>query len=182
VPLSSDDFIRRIRVPAYLIIAFMSLGSVIEVLAASWPPRFYDVNWRLSVFNSSAGATGTVLLAILILVVVAQLAISSAALYTAFWGSVIGAFGYVVIAGTFVLDSLQVRGRIPPAAIRQFDVTVGWALLRFAFAEVICLWLASCALAAVRSFQRQAARESADPRSALVVGTGTHSPIAPSDA
>jgi len=94
----STDFIRRIRLPALLTVAYLSLGSVVEVLVAAWPTHVHDVNWRLSVLNSAAGATGTELLALLILVVIAQLSMSVAGLWTAFWASTAVALGYLAAA------------------------------------------------------------------------------------
>lgn len=167
LPLSID-FIRRIRLPALLTVAYLSVGSVVEVLVAAWPTHVHDVNWRLSVLNSAAGATGTELMALLILVVIAQLSMSVAGLWTAFWGSTAVALGYLAAAGTFGLDSLQLRARIPADQLRRFDVTVVWALARFGIVELVCLALAACALTAARSLRREMA---GDTSNRLIVGT-----------
>ena len=153
----SIDFIRRIRLPALLIVAYLSLGSVVEVLVAGWPVHVHDVNWRLSALNSAAGATGTELLALLLLVVVVQLSMSVAGLWTAFWASIAVALGYLAALGVFGLDSLQLRGRIPANELHRFDITVVWALARFGIAEMVCLALAACALAAARALRREMA-------------------------
>lgn len=167
-PPLSIDFIRRIRLPALLTVAYLSVGSVVEVLVAAWPTHVHDVNWRLSVLNSAAGATGTELMALLILIVIAQLSMSVAGLWTAFWGSTAVALGYLAAAGTFGLDSLQLRARIPADQLRRFDVTVVWALARFGIVELVCLALAACALTAARSLRREMA---GDTSNRLIVGT-----------
>ena len=153
--------------PAYLLIAFLSVGSVIEVLVSAWPPHVRDFNWRLSVLNSSAGATGTELLAILLLIVVAYLSSSTAGLWTAVSYSLVAALGYLGAAVLFGLDSLQLRARIPDDQLGRFDVTVVWALARFGFAALACLLFAACALSLVRARRRETA-----PANRLVVGTG----------
>ena len=170
MPQFPYDFIRRLKAPAYLIVAFLSVGSAAEVIAAGWPLRVHDVNWRIGVLNTAAGATGTELLSLLILIVVAQLAYSRAAMWTAFWYSLLVALGYLAASGIFALDCLQLRGRIPTTELSRFDVTVGWALARFAFADLVCLWLAACALASARMMRREATRDAADRRHALIVG------------
>jgi hypothetical protein len=176
VALFSDDFIRRIRLPAYLIVAYLSLGSVVEVLVGAWPMHAHDVNWRLSVLNSVAGATGTELLALLILLAVAQLSTSVAGLWTGFFASILVALGYLLAASTFALDSLELRARIPADQLHRFDVTIVWALARFGIVELVCLALAACALAAGRSLRRER-----DTSNRLVVGTSALA-AAPSDA
>ncbi len=164
----SVDFSRRVRVPAYLIVAYLSLGSAVEVLVASWPEHVHDVNWRLSALNSAAGATGTELLALLMLVVVAQLSMSGGGLLTALWACVTVALAYVAAFCMFALDGLQLRARIPADQIHRFDVTVVWALVRFGIAEMVCLSLAACALTAARSLRRELGR---DTSNRLVIGT-----------
>src|SRR5262249_1552310 len=91
VPLTTNESIRRLQVPTYLIVAFLGVGSAIEVLLAGGPMRIHDVNWRLGVLNSAAGATGTELLALLILVAMGQLALSRGALWAGFYFSVLAA-------------------------------------------------------------------------------------------
>ncbi len=164
----SFDFIRRIRLPALLIVAYLGLGSVVEVLVAAWPVHVHDVNWRLSALNSAAGATGTELLALLILVVVMQLSMSVAGLWTAFWASIVVALAYLAAFGTFGLDGLQMRARIPADQIHRFDITVVWALARFGIAEMVCLALAACALSAARALRRELGR---DTSNRLIIGT-----------
>ena len=89
----------------------------------------------------------------------------------------VAAFGYLATAGLFALDSLQLRGRVTAAAVNRFDVTIGWALVRFGFAEIVCLWLAACALLAARALARQASpRETANRLVVGVPGAGA-SPI-----
>lgn len=169
----SIDFLRRIRLPAYLIVAYLSLGSVVEVLVAAWPVHLHDVNWRLSALNSAAGATGTELLALFLLVMVVQLSMSIAGLWTAFWASIVVALAYLAAFGTFGLDGLQLRGRIPADELHRFDITVVWGLARFGIAEVVCLALAACALSAARSLRREIGR---DTSNRIIVGTSTLTP------
>ena len=169
----SIDFIQRIRLPAYLIVAYLSVGSLVEVLVGAWPVHVHDVNWRLAALNSAAGATGTELLALLVLLVVAQLSMSIAGLWTGFWASIMVALGYLVAATLFGLDSLQLRARIPADQLHRFDLTVVWALVRFGIVELVSLALAACALAAARSMRRESPRNTANR---LVVGTSGLAP------
>lgn len=177
MPQMPTDFVRRLRIPVYLIVCFLSLGSVVEVLVANWPLRLHDVNWRLAVLDSAAGATGTELLAVLLLIVVAQAVSSRAALWFGFAYSLFVALGGIVVSGAFVLDSLQVRARIPATQISHFDVTVVWAVARFAIVVLVCLWFAASALAAARTLRREA-RDAGDRRNALIVGNrGAPTPL-----
>ena len=177
MPQTQTDFARKLKVPAYLIVGFLSLGSVVEVLVANWPLRLHDVNWRLAVLDSTAGATGTELLALLLLIFVAQAVSSRGAVWVGFWYSILVALAYVVASCAFALDSLQVRGRIPAAQLSHFDVTVAWAVARFAITALVCSWLAACALVAARAFRREA-RDAGDRRNALIVGNTSGSPPA----
>jgi hypothetical protein len=173
VPQFSNEFVRRIQVPVYLIVAYLSVGSAIELVVAGWPLHLHDVNFRLGLLNSAAAASGTELLALLLLVVMGQLAQSVATLWAGFWYCILVAVAYLGVAGTFVLDALQLRGRIPAAEAARFDVTVAWALGRFAIAEVVCLALASCALYAARSLRRESPRDGANRLVVGVPGAGT---------
>lgn len=147
----------------------MSLGSVVEVLVANWPLRPHDVNWRLAVLASTAGATGTELLALLLLIFVAQAVASRVAVWIGFWYSSLVALAYAVVSCAFALDSLQVRGRVPAGQVSHFDVTVGWVMARFAIAILACTWLAAGALVAARALRHEA-RDAGDRRNALIVG------------
>jgi hypothetical protein len=167
------DFIQRIRFPAYLTVAYLSLGTVVEILVGAWPMHVHEVNWRLAVLNSAAGATGTELLALLILLVVAQKSESMAGLWTGFWTSILVAAGYLGAAVMFGLDSLQLRGRVPADQIHRFDVTVVWALARFGITEIVALALAACALGVARSMKRESPRTTANR---LVIGTSALAP------
>jgi hypothetical protein len=169
---TTADFVRRIRVPAYLLVAFLSVGSLIDILVTAWPVHLHDPNWRLAVANNAAGASGTEMLSLLILIVIAQLAVAGPALWAGFAFAMAMASGYAIAAVMFALDSLQVRGRIPAEQLQRYDVTVAWALARFAFTDLVCLWLAACAWSAARSLRRDMAREMADRRSGLIVGVG----------
>jgi len=164
----SPEFIRRIRLPAYLIAIYLGAGSVVEVLAAGWPVHVHDLNWRLSALNSVAGASGTELLALLLLLVVAQSSASIAGLWTGFAGSLLVALGFLGAAGLFGLDSLQFRARVPAEQLHRFDVTVVWTMVRFGIVAVVCVALAACALAMARSLKRETPRDSSNR---LIVGT-----------
>ncbi len=171
---SPYEFIRRIQFPAYFVVAFLSIGSMVEVLVGSWPIHAHDVNWRLSLLSSAAGATGTELLALLIFIVMGQVAASRPALFTAFACCVAGALGYLAAAATFGLDCLQIGSRVPANAVGRFDVTIGWALVRFGVAEIVCLALAGCALAAARALHRESPRDTANK---IIIGvSGVASP------
>lgn len=172
MPQISSDFVRRLRAPLYILVAYLSLGSVMEILVGGWPLRLHDVNWRLGALNSAAGATGTELLALVLLIVVGQLAWSRGALWTGFWYSLLIGVANVGAAAIFALDSLQVRARIPATQVNQFDATVAWGLARFGIAGLVCFWLAACALAAARLLGREAARDASNPRAGLIVGAG----------
>jgi hypothetical protein len=167
------DFIQRLRLPAYVIVAYLGLGSAVEILVGAWPAHFHDVNWRLSVLHSAAGATGTELLALLLLLVIAQLSMSVAGLWTGFCASILVALGYLIGATMFGLDSLQIRSSVPADQLRRFDVTVAWALARFAIVDLVSLTLAACALGAARSLRRESSRNTANR---LVVGTSALTP------
>jgi hypothetical protein len=172
-PSFSVYFLQRLRLPGLLIVAYLSLGSAIEVLVGSWPLHIYDLNWRLSALNSAAGATGTELLALLLLLVIAQVSMSVTGLWTGFWASAVLALFYLVATTIFGLDSLEVRGRVSAAQLHRFDVTVVWTLARFGFAQFVCSTLAARALRAARVMRRESPRDTANR---LVVGTSALTP------
>jgi hypothetical protein len=107
-------------VPAYLLVAFLSIGSLLDILVTAWPAHLHDPNWRLAVANNAAGASGTEMLSLLILIVVAQLAVAPG--FAGFAYAIAMVSGYAIAAVMFA-PRLAANTRSHPAEQARYDVS-----------------------------------------------------------
>jgi hypothetical protein len=167
--LITKDLVKQVRVPAYIVTAYMALGSIFDVLATTWPIQLHDMRWRLTFEGLATGASGTELLAVLLFLVFAWAAVDHIALAIGFAYALVAGVAYLCGAAMFSLDVLQARGQIDPAQLSRYHMGAGWTIGRMIFAGVMLLFLAVVAFRAFRSLTR-AERSVAGPAGNLVVG------------
>ena len=148
------DLAKQVRIPAYIVTAYMALGSVLDVLITTWPVRAHDLRWRLTFDSLITGATGTELLAVLLFLAFAWAALDHVALAVGLGYALIAGILYLCNAVVFGLDALQVAGQVAPAQISQYHAGTAWTIARMLFAGVMLLLLAVVALRAFRSLTR----------------------------
>jgi len=172
------DLVKQVRVPAYIVTAYMALGSIFDVLATTWPIQLHDMRWRLAVQGMFTGASGTELLAVLLFLVFAWAAADHIALAAGFAYSLIAGVAYLCGAAIFSLDILQARGQIDPAQLSRYHMGAAWTIGRMIFAGLTLIMLAVVTFRAFRSLTR-VERGVAGPAGSLIVGKP---PAAPSRA
>jgi hypothetical protein len=175
VSLTAKDLAKQVRIPTYIITAYMALGSVLDVLVTTWPVHAHELRWRLTFQGLITGASGTELLAVLLFLAVAWAALDNVALAVGFAYSLIAGVLYLCAAGIFALDVLQVRGQIAPNQISQYHLGAGWTVARMLFTAVTLGLLAAMAFRALRSVTR-AERAVAGPAGTLIVPKQTGAP------
>lgn len=169
------DLAKQVRIPAYIVTAYMALGSVLDVMFTTWPVRAHDLRWRLTFDGLVTGASGTELLAVLLFVTFAWAALDHIAVAVGFAYALIAGVLYLCGAAVFGLDVLQVRGQIAPEQLSQYHVQAAWTIGRMLFAGLMMLLLAVVAFRAFRGLTR-VERGVASPAGNLIVSKATAAP------
>jgi uncharacterized membrane protein len=170
VSLPFKDLVNRLRIPAYVVTAYVALGSLLDILLSTWPPLTSDIRWRLTFEGFITTASGSEMLAVLLFLAFAWAAADRIALGVAFAYSVIVAAGYLVCAGVFALDALQFKKQVSPEQLTRYDIGLAWNFGRMVLATLILVLLAVVAFRAFRSLARMAERTVGGPAASLIVG------------
>ena len=168
MPQISTDLVNRLRVPAYIVTGYMAIGSLLDIAATTWPPLSHDLRWRLTIESFSTGASGTVLLAVVVFLTFAWAAADRLGLGFGFaYCAIVGA-AYLAESAVFIIDSLQLRGQIQADQLSRYNVGMVWTLARLVFTGLALIYLA---VVAIRAFRRLGVTErgvAAGPGSILV--------------
>lgn len=151
MPQISTDLVTRLRVPAYIVTGYMAIGSLFDIAATTWPPLLHDLRWRLAIESFSTGASGTVLLAVVVFFAFAWAAADRVGLGFGFAYCAIVGVGYLAESASFALDSLQVRGQVQPDQLSRYNVGMVWTMCRLVFTGLALIYLA---VVAIRAFRR----------------------------
>ena len=167
-----NDTARRLRLPAYIVIGYMTIGSLLDILVSAQPGNIHDIRWRLGVATLLTGASGTELLGALLFLGLAIFAADEVALWVGFALSLLIGLGYLALSGGFTLDSLQFRGQIKPEMIDRYNLGLAWTLTRLAFTALVFFVISVGCVRAARNLRRVVDRSGAKPSATpLVVGT-----------
>lgn len=112
----------------YLVGALALFGAVSEPILQVMPFRLGDVRWRFGAVGLFSGATTGVVFALAWLMGVALLLSHRRTARSFAVVNLALSLVLVLVAGSFVLDFLQVRGSVEEAARSAFDATVLRAL------------------------------------------------------
>ena len=168
----ANDTARRLRLPAYIVIGYMTIGSLLDVIISTQPATIHDIRWRLGVSTLLTGASGTELLGAVLFLGLALLAADEVALWVGFSLSLLIGLGYLVVSGIFTLDSLQMRGQIKPDMIDRYNLGLAWTLARLIFTGVVFIVVSAAFIRAARYLRRAVDRAGVkSPAAPLVVGT-----------
>lgn len=169
---SATDAARRLRLPTYIVLGYMTIGSVFDILISAQPATIHDIRWRLGVSTLLTGASGTELLGALLFLGLAVLAADEIALWVGFGLSLLIGLGYLAASGIFTLDSLQMRGQIKPDMLDRYNLGLAWTLIRLAFTGVVLFVIAGAFVRAARNLRRVVDRNGMKPvATPLVIGT-----------
>lgn len=173
------DIAQRLRLPAYIVTAYIALGSVVDMIVSSWPAQVHDLKWRLLFEGFATTASGSELLAVLLFLAFALAAADRIALALGFSFSLVAAAAYLCCAVIFLLDSLQIKSQVGSDQAARFDLGLIWTSGRLVFTGLMFALFASLAVRAFRALARTE-RGVAGPAGSLVVGNKP--PAAPSRA
>lgn len=175
---------RRLRAPGYLIIGTLTLLQLIEIEVRSWPFRMHSPAWRLGFVGTAAGAIGTPLLGLLLILAIAVASDDRAAAYAVSLVSWLATALCVAALGVFALDALQVKNDVGASLAGQYDVGSSWVAVRMVLATVLFIVLGVSAWRAAKTAERHRALQEPVGRSALLVSpvrpTTPASPVAQS--
>jgi hypothetical protein len=164
------DMSRRLRLPGYIVVAYMTVGSLIDILVSAQPALIHDIRWRLGVSTLLTGATGTELLGALLFLGLAIATSDVVAMWVGFVLSALLGCLYLGAGGVFVLDALQMRGQVKPEMLSRYNASLAWTLVRILFTGAVLLTIAGACMRAARALVRVLDRSGTDPASTLVVG------------
>jgi len=169
----ANDTARRLRLPGYIVVGYMTIGSLLDVIVSTQPSQIHDVRWRLAVSTLLTGATGTELLGAVLLLALAVALADGVAMWVGFALSLLLGLAYIGLGGIFALDSLQMRGQVRPDMLSRYNLSLVWTLARIVFTGVVLLIIAGAFLRAARALARVLDRGATSPGSTLVVGAHT---------
>jgi hypothetical protein len=136
------DFVRRLRVPGYLVMALLGIVTVAEIGIAAWPFRIHDVGWRLAVAGAASGGAGTALLAIFFALLIAVVADDRGVIWFISAMCAVAALLCIVGGGVFALDALQMKGQVKPELVSRYDAALVWGLIKIILAGVVFVGVA----------------------------------------
>ena len=163
------DIAPRLRIPAYIVTAYIALGSFVDMIVSSWPAQPHDLKWRLLFEGFATTASGSELLALLLFLAFAWAAADRIALAFGFSFSLVAAAAYLCCAVIFLLDSLQIKSQVRGDQAARFDLGLGWTSGRLLVTGLMFALFAGVAFRAFRSLSRPAER-AAGPAGSLIVG------------
>ena len=160
---------RRLRAPGYLIMGTLILMQLIEIVVRSSPFRTHSPTWRLGFIGSAAGAVGTPLFGLLIILAIAVATDDRAAAYAVSLASWLAMALCIAALGVFALDVLQVKNDVGSSLAGQYDVGSSWVAIRMVVAVVLFVVLGVSAWRAAKSAERHRALHEPVGKSALLV-------------
>lgn len=166
----ANDMARRLRLPGYIVVGYMTIGSLLDVIVSTQPAQIHDVRWRLAVSTLLTGASGTELLGAVLFLALAVALSDGVAMWVGFVLSLLLGLAYIGLGGVFALDSLQLRGQVRPELVSRYNLGLVWTLVRILFTGGALLVIASACWRAARALARALDRSASNPASTLVVG------------
>ena len=166
---STSDLIRRLRTPAYLIMAVTSILPLIDLLMAISPMHPGTVMWRFGAVGLISSAIGAPLLVLVLVYALALLSGDRKVVITVGVIAVIIAVLMIGGAGSFSLDALQMKSRVNPVALDKFKGASALALVKLLVMGVSAIVLAVSSFRSAKLMKRDTVRATR-PSAGLVVG------------
>lgn len=175
------SLVRSLRVPGYVILGIAMVLPMLDLLVSVMPLRPSTVVWRFGAVGLYSSAIGTPLLILFFIYVLAHLSGDRKVRIVVGVISALIAVSLVAAAGAFILDALQMRQRIQPAAQTRFMTASVQAMLKLALQGLAALVLAVSVFRSSKAAKlAPAARtESGRSGSPLLVGRSAGRPSVP---
>ena len=166
---SNSDLIRRLRTPAYLIMAVTSILPLIDLLMAISPMHLGTVMWRFGAVGLISSAIGAPLLVLVLIYALALLSGDRKVVIAV--GVIAAVIAVLMIAGaaSFTLDALQMKSRVNPVALDKFKGASALALVKLLVMGASAIVLSVNAFRSAKLMKRETVRVTR-PNSTLVVG------------
>lgn len=143
IPLPTPiDFVRRLRIPGYLVMALLGIVTFAEISVAAWPFRIHDVGWRLAVAGAASGGAGTALLAIFFALMIAVISDDRGVIWFVSIICIVAALLCIIGGGIFALDALQMKGQVKPELVSRYDAALVWGLAKIVLAGIVFVGVA----------------------------------------
>lgn len=157
--LSDSSLLRRFRVPAYVILILGGAFPFVDWLMTIYPLHLGSVPWRFGAAGLAANlVVGPLVTFVLIYGIALAFRDRKVVMFVAIFAAV-AAVAAVLLAGSFTLDSLQMKNQIRPEQLRRFALTSGQALVKLVAQALGAGVLAFSAFRALRALRTPAARD-----------------------
>lgn len=155
------DIEGHFRRPALIFLVVTLVLQVADLIVTISPITPTSTMWRFNALGSAASMIGNVLLLIVLTFAVSLLfrARAGIALVSVLAGIV--AVGCFVGAGVFILDTLQLQGKVEPQVAKGFVLASAQALWRLLINGLVAVFFTISSCRAWRARAREARRESA---------------------
>jgi hypothetical protein len=166
---SASDLIRRLRAPAYLVMAVTSILPLIDLLMAISPMHLGTVMWRFGAVGLISSAVGAPLLVLVLVYALALLSGDRKVVITVGVIAAVLALLMIVGAGSFSLDALQMKSRVNPVALDKFKGASALALVKLLVMGVSAIVVAISAFRSAKLMKRETVRVTR-PGASLIMG------------
>lgn len=171
IPAATAPLASRLRVPGYLILGIATILPLIDLLIQVWPLRVGTLAWRfgfVGLFSDRVSAP------ILLLFLMYALALASGDRKVMIFIAAVSALLALFLLsgmGSFALDTLQMKRRVPPAQVAKFNVTAVQAMAKLGLQALSALVLSVSIFNTIRKAPKVVpARGEGRGQSSLIVG------------
>ncbi len=179
ITTAPNSFLRHLRVPGYLILFIAMILPLLDLLVSVMPLRPTTVVWRFGAVGLFSSAIGAPLLILFFIYVLAVFAGDRKITMLVGIVSALICLSLILGSGAFVLDALQMKQRVQPAAQTRFMTASVQAMLKLGMQGLGSLVLAISAFRALKAAKSAPVARSAEPRAAssLLVGRSAARPV-----
>jgi hypothetical protein len=175
--LSADTNVKRIRTAGYVVLMMAAIFPLIDYAVGLWPFALGNATWRFGAIglltNYAVGAT----VSLFFLLVLAVASNDRKVLLVLGTVAALAAISLVAGSASFVLDALQVRGRVTPQALRHFEYAAAQAVVKMVGLAIANALMSRSAFKATRREVRAVPRGKVSV-APLVVGGNAELPLA----
>lgn len=160
------DKLKHLTTPLLLLAALLIVLPLIELAASVWPVGLANAEWRFGAVGLLSNALLLPLLGSFIVVVVAAQGGKKRLVQAMSVLNGLAAAFLLVAIPLFLLDSLELRSRVPDARMHAFDFAAARAALAMGFSFVV---LSALSRGGFRSSRREGRKEKVMEESSLLL-------------
>lgn len=145
---------RAVRPAVYLLGFVLLLLPIGEIVTTAWPFAYDQPLWRFSIGSMAGVSSATMLLGMLVLLIAAVADDSRSMMWMVFAITTIAVLVYWVGGAAFILDAVQLNGRVTQQDPGKFKLSAAWVLVKLLISGVAAVSMAICAMKAIRRSDR----------------------------